>query len=194
MAKIMQKSLFELEPEEEMAQIEALELRIRAAAKEIAWLLTLRGQFVTAAESLTGGMICASLVDIPGSSNWFSDGFVTYSDSAKARRLGVDPALIAEKTAVSSQVGLAMAQGALIESGADYAVAVTGLAGPFFDENGESYPLPPEHEPGLVYIACACRYGAAVVRRIFTGTRAVIRKKTNLAALLALKKLMQSAQ
>jgi hypothetical protein len=78
----------------------------------------------------------------------------------------VDPALIAEKTAVSSQVGLAMAQGALIESGADYAVAVTGLAGPFFDENGECYPLPPEHEPGLVYIACACRYGAAVVRRI----------------------------
>ena len=147
MAKITQKSLFELEPEEERAQIEALELRIRAAAEEIAWLLTLRGQFVTAAESLTGGMICASLVDIPGSSNWFSDGFVTYSDSAKARRLGVDPALIAEKTAVSSQVGLAMAQGALIESGADYAVAVTGLAGPFFDENGECYPLPPEHEP-----------------------------------------------
>lgn len=194
MARLSETNLFNLDPETEKAQLAALELRIRAAAEEIAKLLMQRRQFVTAAESLTGGMICASLVDVPGSSNWFSDGFVTYSDKAKAVRLGVDPKLIAEKTAVSSQVGLAMAQGALVESGADYAVAVTGLAGPFFDEHGEAYPLPPAHEPGLVFIACACCFGAAVRRFIFTGSRAVIRKKTNLAALLTLKKLMQSAQ
>ncbi len=186
-----ERHLFEPGPAEEKL-IAALDARIRENAEWIARFLTENHRFVTAAESLTGGMISASLVDIPGSSNWFSDGFVTYSDGAKAKRLGVDPILISRKTAVSAEVGLAMAWGALERSGADYAAAVTGLAGPFFDENGAEYPLPPCHEPGLVFVACACAAGAAVRLFVFTGSRTAIRKKTNLAALVMLKKMMQN--
>lgn len=186
------KRLFTPDPAEEAECIAALGARIHENAEWIALFLTEEKRFVTAAESLTGGMISSSLVDVPGSSNWFSDGFVTYSDAAKAKRLGVEPSLIAEKTAVSAEVALAMARGALEKSGADYAAAVTGLAGPFYDENGEAYPLPPCHEPGLVFVACACREGAAVRRCIFTGSRTMIRKKTNLTALIMLKKMMQN--
>ena len=179
---------------EKNESIAAIDEEIRSANTELARLLTRRGQFVTAAESLTGGMICSSFVDIPGSSDWFSDGFVTYSNEAKIARLGVPAELIEKHTAVSSEVAIAMAQGALQKSGADYAVAVTGLAGPFEDENGVPYPMDPRHERGLVFVAAAYAGGCCVRRCVFAGSRNEVRKKTNRQAVKMLKKLVQYAQ
>ncbi len=82
------------------------------------------------AESCTGGLIAAACTAIAGSSDWFDRGFVTYSNDAKAGMLGVDPGLIQAHGAVSEPVAQAMAQGALAHSAAQWAVAVTGIAGP----------------------------------------------------------------
>jgi nicotinamide-nucleotide amidase len=89
-----------------------------------------RGQVVTTAESCTGGWIAKALTDVPGSSQWFGEGFVTYSNDAKVHSLGVSRAALAREGAVSAAVARAMAQGALRRTGAELAVAVTGIAGP----------------------------------------------------------------
>ena len=164
---------------------------IGVLAREIGAELTAAGKHVTAAESLTGGMLCSSFVDVPGCSDWFSSGYVTYSNEAKHRMLGVSQAVLEKETAVSADTAIAMALGALRESGADYSLAVTGLAGPFADANGVPYPMDPRHEPGLVFVACACPAGAAVKRCVFTGSRNIIRRETVLSALEMLRKMMQ---
>jgi len=82
------------------------------------------------AESCTGGWIAKTLTDIAGSSQWFSEGFVTYGNDAKVRRLGVPRAVLKTEGAVSEATARAMAMGALVRSGAQVAVAVTGIAGP----------------------------------------------------------------
>ena len=88
------------------------------------------GRYVCTAESCTGGWIAKALTDVAGSSQWFCEGFVTYSNDAKFRRLGVPRSLIARDGAVSRAVARAMAGGALRRTGAQLAVAVTGIAGP----------------------------------------------------------------
>lgn len=88
------------------------------------------GATIATAESCTGGLIAGAITDIPGSSNAFDSGFVTYSNAAKTRMLGVSPELIEAHGAVSEQVARAMAEGALAHSGATLAVSVTGIAGP----------------------------------------------------------------
>jgi nicotinamide-nucleotide amidase len=88
------------------------------------------GKIVATAESCTAGMVASRLADVPGSSGIFRYGWVTYHNEAKTRELGVPPALLKEHGAVSAEVAGAMAEGALRESGADIAVAVTGIAGP----------------------------------------------------------------
>lgn len=85
---------------------------------------------ITCAESCTGGMIACLLTDLPGSSEWFERGFVTYSNLAKQEMLAVSPELIKAYGAVSQQVAEAMALGALSHSIADSSIAVTGIAGP----------------------------------------------------------------
>src|SRR5690606_21917123 len=99
------------------------------------------------AESCTGGLIAGLLTEIPGSSDVLERGYVTYSNAAKSSCLGVDPQLIAEHGAVSEEVARAMAAGALANSEADLAVAVTGVAGP----GGGSAEKP----VGLVHFAAA---------------------------------------
>ncbi|MCG5501242.1 nicotinamide-nucleotide amidohydrolase family protein [Ectothiorhodospira lacustris] len=89
-----------------------------------------RGERLVLAESCTGGWIAKVITDLPGSSAWFDRGFVTYSNAAKIRQLGVDPALIEAFGAVSEQTVTAMAVGALIHSDAQLAIAVSGIAGP----------------------------------------------------------------
>jgi len=113
------------------------------------------------AESCTGGLIAALLTEIPGSSDVVDRAFVTYSNEAKTEMLGVDAALVSEFGAVSREVALAMAEGALAHSAADVSVAVTGIAGP----GGGTAAKP----VGLVHIAAAragsetlhkeCRFG-----------------------------------
>ncbi|MXX88215.1 MAG: CinA family protein [Boseongicola sp. SB0677_bin_26] len=88
------------------------------------------GVMIATAESCTGGLVAASITDIPGSSDVFERGFVTYSDIAKTGLLGVDAGIIARHGAVSQQVAKAMAEGAIRNSEAQLAVSTTGIAGP----------------------------------------------------------------
>jgi nicotinamide-nucleotide amidase len=127
------------------------------------------------AESCTGGMIASALVAVPGISEALVEGTVAYSNDAKVRRLGVSGELIEQKGAVSAEVARAMAAGAREKSGADLAVAVTGVAGP--GGGTEAKPV------GLVYIATATRAGTEAIERRFRGERQVVRDRTTQTAL-----------
>jgi nicotinamide-nucleotide amidase len=134
---------------------------------------------VATAESCTGGWIAKTLTDIAGSSAWVLEGFVTYSNEAKVRALGVAPRVLAAHGAVSEAVARAMARGALKRSGAELAVAVTGIAGP-----GGAVPGKPV---GTVWLAWAERRGRRIhveaVVKHFRGDREAVRRKTVRAAL-----------
>ncbi|MDP8916672.1 MAG: CinA family protein [Pseudomonadota bacterium] len=108
-----------------------------------------RGWTLATAESCTGGLLGAALTEVPGSSDVYERGFITYANQAKQEMLGVVPQLIAAHGAVSSQTAAAMAEGALRASPADLAVSVTGIAGP-----GGGSPTKPV---GLVWLATATR-------------------------------------
>jgi nicotinamide-nucleotide amidase len=147
-------------------------------------LRTLRehAQTLTTVESCTGGMVCAMITDVPGASDVYKRGWVTYSNEAKIAEVGVGAELFRSEAnpgapgAVSPEVALAMARGGLREAGADYAVSVTGIAGP----GGGSKEKP----VGTVFIALACREGAPDVRRFaFVGDRGAIREWSARAAL-----------
>ena len=120
-----------------------------------------QGMTLATAESCTGGLISACLTEVPGSSDVFERGFVTYSNAAKAEMLGVPEELIEAHGAVSQEVAAAMAQGALAHSPADLVVAVTGIAGP--GGGSEDKPV------GLVFIAAARRNGSATHLRCSFG-------------------------
>ena len=129
-----------------------------------------RGLHVAVAESCTGGMVSAALTDVPGSSDVFGWGLVTYSNEAKTRLLGVDEATLAQWGAVSSQTATEMVSGLLRLSGADVAVATTGIAGP----GGGSAEKP----VGLVYIACGDAERIEVKHCHFDGSRNAVRRQT----------------
>jgi len=137
---------------------------------------------VATAESCTGGFIAKALTDIAGSSQWFVEGFVTYSNESKAQRLGVPRSVLRNDGAVSEASVRAMAAGALRRSGAQLAVAVTGIAGP-----GGAVPGKPV---GTVWLGWARRRGrvirVAVQLRRFRGDRDAVRRKTVRAALQGL--------
>lgn len=117
-----------------------------------------RGWKVATAESCTGGLVAGAITDIPGSSDVFDRGFVTYSYPAKVAMLGVPQVMLTEHGAVSEPVARAMAEGALAASDADVAVAITGVAGP-----GASDAKP----EGLVWFAIATRDVVRAERREF---------------------------
>ncbi|TLD69436.1 competence/damage-inducible protein A [Phragmitibacter flavus] len=116
-----------------------------------------QGQWVATAESCTGGFIASRLTDVSGASGVFGLGLVTYANEAKTRQLGVPSALIEEFGAVSAEVAAAMAEGCLQVSGADHALAVTGIAGPGGGSEGK--PV------GTVFVALASKGRATEVRR-----------------------------
>lgn len=129
---------------------------------------------IAVAESLTGGMLAASLVDIPGASDAFLGGVVTYTNEMKTRQLGVDSQLLASSGAVCEQVAAQMAAGVTERFGATVSIATTGVAGP-----GESEGKP----AGTVFIAC-CFAGQTTVKRYqFSGGRSRVREQTVAAAL-----------
>ena len=101
-----------------------------AVAEEILRKAQAYGLKITCAESCTGGMISAALTDIAGSSAIFEQGFVTYSNAAKQKMLGVRPETLADYGAVSEPVAREMAEGALRQAQADIAISVSGIAGP----------------------------------------------------------------
>jgi nicotinamide-nucleotide amidase len=138
--------------------------------------------FVATAESCTGGWIAKALTDIAGSSRWFGEGFVTYSNDAKVRRLGVSRAVLEVQGAVSEATARAMAQGALLRTGAHRAVAVTGIAGP--DGAVPGKPV------GTVWFCWAINRGGRirllVEKKHFRGDREAVRRKTVFVALTGL--------
>lgn len=141
------------------------------------------GLTLATAESCTGGLISGCLTAIPGSSDIFTTGFVTYSNDAKTAQLGVDAEMIKREGAVSESVAVAMAQGAARAASAGASLGVTGIAGP----GGGSAERP----VGLVHMAFF-RTGRPPLpaRHVFAGDRHAIRMQTVEVALLALSRLL----
>lgn len=145
-------------------------------AQQVIELLTSDNKSIVTAESCTGGMIAAALTDIPGASKAFFGGYVTYANEAKSRMIHVQARLIRDYGAVSNQVARAMADGARNTAHADYAVAVTGVAGP--DGGSDKKPV------GLVYVAVSSELATVVIEHRFGDLgRAEIRKASVRAAL-----------
>ncbi len=142
---------------------------------QIASALLAQDRTVATAESCTGGLVGGALTALPGSSAWYLGGVVAYSNSLKIRLLGVPPELIASHGAVSTETARAMAEGVRIATGADYSIALTGIAGP--DGGTPAKPV------GLVYIAVASPAGDTVYEHHFSGTRADIRAAATEASL-----------
>ena len=126
------------------------------------------------AESCTGGWVAKALTDIPGSSQWFECGYVTYSDAAKMRDLGVSAGTLEAFGAVSEQTVREMAEGALRSSGATVALAVSGIAGP---DGGT-----PDKPVGTVWFCAAARAGSAIdiiaEEKLFAGDRSFVRSRS----------------
>ncbi|RRV68946.1 CinA family protein [Stutzerimonas stutzeri] len=133
------------------------------------------GAQVSTAESCTGGGIAEAITRIAGSSAWFEAGYITYSNAQKTRQLGVPAELFEQVGAVSAEVVQAMVRGAQERSGARFAVAVSGIAGP----GGGS----PEKPVGTVWIAWADGSRLYVDRQLFSGDRQSVREQTVAAAL-----------
>lgn len=141
--------------------------------------LTERGLTCATCESLTGGLICATLVDVPGASNVVRGGFITYQTDTKTLLAGVDEALIAEKGVVSAEVAQAMAEGTRARLGVDIAVSTTGMASP----GGAGDP-----PAGTVFVGVSAESGTYAIPLTLTGDRQSVRRQTVEAAIGAILK------
>lgn len=163
----------------------AYDVDVPALEYTVVRVLRERGLHAATAESCTGGMIAERLTNVPGSSEVFGFGFVTYAEAAKQKLLGVDPALIETYNVVSGPVAVAMAFGAAKASGAELAVGITGIAGP-----GGALPGKPV---GTVYLAGAdTRTGQGWLLRLTLGgyhDRGIIRTRAALYALDLLRRM-----
>ncbi|AGZ45416.1 CinA family protein [Actinoplanes friuliensis] len=143
-------------------------------AAEATRALIERRQTLAVAESLTGGLLAATIVEVPGVSATFRGGLVVYATDLKHSLAGVDEALLADRGAVDPDVALALAEGARSRCGADWGLATTGVAG----------PDPQDGKPvGLVYIAAAGPGRTAVRELRLSGSRDAIRTATVSAVL-----------
>ena len=122
------------------------------------------GHKITVAESCTGGLLASTLTDIAGASSWFTQSWVTYANEAKISELDVLPETLEAKGAVSAKVAIEMAQGALKRADADFAISVTGIAGP--TNEGSTKPI------DTVYVGIASRTWATAKQTQIGGTRA----------------------
>lgn len=152
----------------------------QSLAKTVVDLMNSLGKTLSTAESITGGLIASSVVDVAGASKVFFEGAVTYSVAAKCNRLGLNPHFVDEYGVVSQQVAQEMALG-LRRNGSDVAVSTTGFAGPTADDG-----LP----VGLCYIGIATDKGVSVYKNVFSGGRNDIRAQAaNMALYLVFKTL-----
>ncbi len=153
---------------------------VKSLVLETAQVLKQQGLTLATAESCTGGGLSYWLTSVPGSSDWFERGFVTYSNVAKVEMLSVSRTTLEAFGAVSAETAREMAEGALKHSHADLSIAITGIAGP----TGGT----PDKPVGTVWIACAKQDGATIEEmQIFSGDRQDIRLH---AIAIALEKLI----
>ena len=146
-------------------------------------ILRSKGCTVSTAESCTGGLISSNITAIPGSSDVFLGGAVTYSNQSKVSILGVSQSTLEAHGAVSEETAREMVKGAVDVFGSDYAVAVTGIAGP----GGAT----PEKPVGLVYIAVADGPRIVVTKNNFSGDRDAVRESTVKEAVSLLKDMVE---
>jgi len=145
-------------------------------ARRVIELLAASNKTIVTAESCTGGLVAAALTDVPGASQAFFGGYVTYANEAKSRMIHVQARLVRDYGAVSNQVARAMADGARNTAHADFAVSVTGIAGP--EGGSEKKPV------GLVYVAVSTELATVVIEHQFGNLgRAAIRQASVRAAL-----------
>lgn len=137
------------------------------AARELVNVLKEKKLSISAAESCTGGLFAAAIVSVPGASDVFNESYVTYSNEAKMKNIGVRGETLKEHGAVSEQTAKEMAAGCARASGAELAVSITGIAGP----DGGS----PKKPVGLVYTGCALCGRVFVEKNIFKGDREQVR-------------------
>ena len=148
-------------------------------------ILTASGRMLVTAESCTGGWVSEAVTMVPGSSQWFERGFITYTNLAKQEMLGVQSATLALHGAVSEPTVLEMVAGALVRSPGDVALAVSGVAGP----SGGTAAKP----VGMVCLAWGLRGREAIaVTRHFPGDREAVRRYSVIAALEGLIKALQA--
>jgi competence/damage-inducible protein CinA-like protein len=152
-------------------------------AQTVAAMLITKGQTLALAESCTGGLIASLLVGVPGSSDFFIEGCVTYSNEAKVRRLQVSESTLLEHGAVSEKCAIEMAEGIRRASGADIGVAVTGIAGP----SGGTLEKP----VGTVHWALATKEGTMHKKRRLPGNREHVRTLTAYYALDMIRRKMK---
>ena len=138
---------------------------------------------VATAESCTAGMIASSLGDVPGVSKIFAEGYVTYSNEAKEKNLGVPHETLLAHGAVSEETARAMAEGAAKRAGARLGISATGIAGP--DGGTEEKPV------GLVYIGVCVEGATTVTRNLFSGSRTDVRKQTVFTAFSMIAKIFK---
>ena len=152
------------------------------AAARVGQALKARNLLLATAESCTGGGIAQAITDIPGSSEWFDCGFVTYSNASKHELLDIPDALIAQHGAVSEEIAGAMAEAALANSNASVAVSTTGIAGP-----GGAVPGKPV---GTVCFGWHMGEHTITERKVFSGDRHSVREQSVMHALQGLLKLL----
>jgi nicotinamide-nucleotide amidase len=153
------------------------DLQLLRQARRVGRALAARGWRVATAESCTAGWVTKVLTDVPGSSRWVEGGYIVYSDAAKTRDLNVPAAMLRRHGAVSDSTVLAMARGALRATGADIAVAISGIAGP--DGGTAQKPV------GTVWFGIAGRRAvrARATVRLFRGDREAVRRQSVAIAL-----------
>lgn len=137
--------------------------------EELVKILAEKGMYISTAESCTGGLIAGAIVNVAGASSVFKEGFVTYSNESKEKRLGVSHSTLENTGAVSEETVKEMAQGLMKVTGADVTIVSSGIAGP---DGGT-----PEKPVGLVYLCCCTGDGMYVSRNIFNGNRQQIREQ-----------------
>jgi nicotinamide-nucleotide amidase len=157
---------------------------IASLAAETIAALRAAGITVSTAESCTGGLVAGALTSISGSSEVVYGGYVTYANEAKMAMIGVPYGTLKQFGAVSKEVAVAMADGALTSAGTHLAVAVTGIAGP---DGGTA-----EKPVGLVHFAVATEHGTTHLRKVFTGNRDEVRHATVVQALKMLLKAVKA--
>jgi len=148
-------------------------------SERIGQALNARGATVTTAESCTGGWVAKVITDIAGSSAWFERGFVTYSNEAKSQMIGVKSTTLEQHGAVSEPVVVEMAIGAIKAARADYAISISGIAGP--DGGTATKPV------GTVWFGFASATGEGITRcECFSGDRENVRRQATAYALQTL--------